>query len=101
MDLISLTDHDFSQSVQNGAWLVQFWASWCGPCIDTKDLEDFQQVNPGLTVGRVNTEENPNLASKYSINVVPTYVLFKRGNPVKWLSGFQSSESLKKMVKSQ
>lgn len=100
MDLISLTELDFKENIEKGTWIVQFWVSWCGPCIDTRELEEFQLVSPGITVGRVNVEENINLGIEYSINVYPTYVLFKKGNPIKWLVGFQTADYLKKMVKS-
>lgn len=98
MDLVNLTQSDFHEITKEGTWLVQFWSSWCGPCIDTKHLEEFQLVNPGLVVGRVNSEENVELSARYSVSVVPTYVLFKRGLLVKCLAGIQTKESLQKLI---
>ena len=95
----SLNEAIFEQETHNTTWLVQFWASWCGPCIDTKYLEEFELVAPGIQVGRVNVEENPDLAANYSIVAVPTYVLFKQGQPGKRLIGLQTKETLQDVVR--
>ena len=96
-----LTESIFDVEVNaDSTWLVMFWAAWCGPCIETKYLEEFELVTPGTLVGRVNVEENPDLATNYSIVAVPTYVLFKHGQPVKRLIGLQSKESLQEAVRS-
>ena len=97
----SLNEATFEQETLNTTWLIQFWASWCGPCINIKYLEEFELVAPGVQVGRVNVEENPDLAANYSIVAVPTYVLFKHGQPVKRLIGLQTKESLQEAVRSQ
>jgi thioredoxin 1 len=98
----SLTESTFDTDVTaESNWLVVFWAAWCGPCIDVKYLEEFEAVTPGTLVGRVNVEENPDLAATYSIVAVPTYVLFKHGQPVKRLIGLQTKESLQEAVRSQ
>lgn len=100
MELINLSQSNFQENIQNGTWLIQFWSSWCGPCINTSHLEEFQLVSPGITVARINSEENQNLATRYSVNVVPTYILFKKGNPIKRLVGLQTKETLRDLITS-
>lgn len=98
MELVNLSQKDFNETIKEGTWIIQFWSSWCGPCIDTIHLEEFQLKNPGLIVGRVNSEENSELTSNYSVCVVPTYLLFKKGNLVKSLAGLQTKESLQELI---
>lgn len=96
----SLTDANFDAELADTTWLVVFWATWCGPCYDTKHLDEFELSAPGINVGRVNVEESPDLASNNSIVMVPTYLFFKKGLPVKRLSGLQTCDSLKEAIKS-
>lgn len=96
----TLTEEVFDKEINESNWLVVFWAAWCGPCVDVKYLEEFELATPGTIVGRVNVEENPDLAANYSVVVVPTYIFFKQGQPVKRLIGLQTKESLQEAVRS-
>lgn len=98
--MMDLNQKNFDENIKEGTWLVQFWSSWCGPCIDVKHLEEFQLTSPGVTVGRINAEENSDLSSRYSISVVPAYLLFKKGQLVKCLAGLQTKESLREILTS-
>lgn len=75
-------------------WLIHYWAAWCGPCIDTTHLEKLS----GVHVGRVNIEENPELASLHGVLCVPTYIFFKNGQPTKTLVGLQTTEVLSEIA---
>lgn len=96
----SLTDANFDAELADSTWLIVFWATWCGPCHDTKHIEEFESAAPDINVGMVNVEESPDLAISNSIVMVPTYLFFKKGQPAKRLSGLQSCSSLKEAVKS-
>ena len=93
MDVKSLTEIDFNAEIVNGSWVVMFWASWCGPCIDISYLKEFASES-GIQIARVNVEENPELAIQYSIAVVPTYIFFKQGQLSMKVCGLQTKESL-------
>lgn len=97
-----LTEATFNtEIIANPNWLIMFWASWCGPCIEYQYLEEFESVTPGTFVGRINVEENQDLAAIYSIVVMPTYIFFKQGLPTKRLVGLQTKESLLEAVRSK
>ena len=90
----SLTENNFAEEISGGNWLVQFWATWCGPCADAKHLKQYESAAGGVRTGRVNVEENQELAASFSIIVVPTYLFFRHGVLVKRLVGLQDKESL-------
>lgn len=96
----SLTDADFDTELLSGTWLVMFWASWCGPCLNVDYLTSIELTTPSIKIGRVNIEENPELSTEYSVIVVPTYIVYKKGKSVKRLTGLQTEESLKEALKS-
>lgn len=64
----------------NGTVLVDFWANWCGPCrMQGEIIEEMVKSHEELTVVKVNVDENPDLAYKYKVNLLPTLVVFDRG----------------------
>ena len=93
---LNLNKDNFEQNISNGVALVDFWAEWCGPCkMQLPIIEEFSSEMDGkATVGKVNVDEQLELAQSFGIQSIPTLILFKDGKPVKKLVGLHSKESL-------
>ena len=93
---LNLNKDNFEQSISSGVALVDFWAEWCGPCkMQLPIIEEFSSEMDGkATVGKVNVDEQLELAQSFGIQSIPTLILFKDGKPVKKLVGLHSKESL-------
>ena len=79
--------------------LVDFWAVWCGPCqMQGPVVEQAAERFPEITVGKVNVDEQGELAQKYGVMSIPTLILFKDGQAAQKAVGFHSLEEIGKIL---
>ncbi len=99
---ITVTMQNFEEEVLNSSLpvMLDFWASWCGPCrMIAPAVEELAiEMEGKAKVGKVNVDEQPELAAKFGIMSIPTIMVFKNGAPVGTSVGLVDKEKLKSML---
>lgn len=96
---IILTSENFENEVlkSDKNVLVDFWASWCGPCkMLAPTIEAIAEECDGFKVGKVNVDDEPDLAQAYGISSIPTLILFKDGKAADMMVGLRSKDEIVK-----
>ena len=97
--MIHGSEETFDLEIKDGVVLVDFFATWCGPCkMLSPILEEIASDRSTLKVVKMDVDENPNLAKKYGIMSVPTLILFKDGKEVAKEIGFKPKEALQNWI---
>lgn len=98
MAVTTVDDNNFEQEVLKADLpvLVDFWAEWCGPCKAVAPIVDeiATELSGKLKVAKLNVDEAQDVAGKYNIMSIPTFLIFKAGNPVEQIVGAMSKDQL-------
>ena len=99
---IKLTKDNFEEEIlkNNGLALVDFYTTWCGPCKMMAPIisEIAKEYDDKLKVGKINVDEERELAVNYKVMSIPTLILFKGGKVAKVLVGFHTNEALCNLI---
>ena len=101
MSVFEITKENFAEQVVNSKEpvLIDFWASWCGPCRMLSPIVDqIAEETSGVKVGKVNVDEQPDLARQFGVMSIPTLVLMKDGKVAKQSVGVQPKTAILKMI---
>jgi thioredoxin 1 len=90
-----VTNDNFEETLKNNSIvLIDFWAEWCGPCKRMEPILQEFESEIGIPVGKLNVDEYPEKSQEYSVQSIPTMVLFKDGNPVHTITGAMPKHKL-------
>ena len=100
--IVTLGESNFKQEVLQAQVpvLVDFWAVWCGPCkMIAPILDDLaDEYSPRVKIGKVNVDENQQLATEYGVRAIPTLLMFHHGQVVDQVVGMKSKRELQQML---
>jgi thioredoxin 1 len=91
-----MTQDNHDQTIAEGIVLIDFWASWCGPCLRFGPIfERVAEEHPDAVFAKVDTEAEQDLAAKYGVTAIPTLVVYRDGIPVFGQPGALPEKALK------
>jgi thioredoxin 1 len=99
--IVTLGNKNFKLALKKEVLLVDFWAPWCGPCkMVAPTLNEIAETEEDITIGKVNVDNNQDLAKKYKVRNIPTMVIFKNGVEVGRIVGVKTKKAILSQVRS-
>ena len=101
MAAININNNNFHDEVMNSEKkvLLDFWAPWCGPCRRVVPMvEEIAKERPDIKVGKINVDENPELATRFSIMSIPTLVVMENGKIINQAMGARPKNAILAML---
>ena len=101
MSAININKNNFQNEIMDSekTVLLDFWAPWCAPCrMVVPIIEEIAGERPEIKVGKINVDEQPELASKFGIMSIPTLVVMKNGKIVQQVSGVRPKNAILEML---
>ncbi|MEM0305021.1 MAG: thioredoxin [Saccharolobus sp.] len=100
--VVHLDSKNFDEFIKNNqVAVVDFWAEWCAPCLILAPvIEELAKDYPQVGFGKLNSDENPDIAARYGVMSLPTVILFKNGEPVDAVLGAVPREEIEYRLKS-
>lgn len=98
--IVALGNKNFKLALKKEVLLVDFWAPWCGPCkMVAPTLNEIAETEEDITIGKVNVDNNQDLAKKYKVRNIPTMVIFKNGVEVGRIVGVKTKKAILTQVR--
>lgn len=100
MAIVAATDSTFADETSKGLVLADFWATWCGPCkMIAPVLEEIDgELSDTVKIVKLDVDENQETAGKFGVMSIPTLLLFKDGEVVDQVVGYQPKEALVELI---
>ena len=101
MAVMTVTKENFQEEVMQAGCpvLLDFWATWCGPCrMQGPIIDQLAASHSNVVFGKVNVDEEADLAAEYGITSIPTLIIFRDGRLINQVTGVTSKASLERML---
>lgn len=95
----AINEQNFDEETNNGVALVDFWATWCGPCkMQSPVIEQLSEERQDVNFYKIDVDQNQDLAKKLGIMAIPTLIVKKDGNIVDRITGYTPKEKLNQIL---